>query len=133
MVQLKYLVQQSTYKAFDMTIKRIKCGARMSQAVVHGGVVSTAGQVALKAAGEDAGKQTEAILAAIDALLAEVGTDKSQLLTANIWLADMADFAAMNEVWDAWVVEGATPTRACVESKLAAPQFTVEIAVTAAV
>ena len=67
-----------------MTIKRIKCGARMSQAVVYSGIVSTAGQVALKAAGEDAGKQTEAILDAIDALLAEAGTDKSQLLTANI-------------------------------------------------
>jgi enamine deaminase RidA (YjgF/YER057c/UK114 family) len=105
----------------------------MSQAVVYGGVVSTAGQVALKAAGEDAAKQTAAILEAIDELLAAAGTDKSNLLTANIWLADMADFAAMNEIWDAWVVEGNTPTRACVESKLAAPQFTVEIAVTAAV
>jgi enamine deaminase RidA (YjgF/YER057c/UK114 family) len=123
----------STTREINMTIKRIKCGSRMSQAVVHGGVVSTAGQVALKAAGEDAGKQTAAILAAIDELLASAGTDKSNLLTANIWLADMSDFGAMNEIWDAWVTEGATPTRACVESKLAAPQFTVEIAVTAAV
>ena len=70
---------------------------------------------------------------AAKALLAEAGTDKSKLLTATIWLADMADFAGLNSVWDKWVVPGATPTRACVESKLAAPQFTVEIAVTAAV
>ena len=113
-------------------IKRIKVGARMSQAVVYGGICSTADQVALNAAGEDAAAQTTDILNSIDALLAEAGTDKSNLLTATIWLADMADFQAINDVWDAWVVEGATPTRACVESKLAAPQFTVEIAVTAA-
>lgn len=116
-----------------MSVKRIKVGPRMSQAVVHGNMVYTAGQVALNAAGESAGEQTKDILAAIDGLLAEAGTDKSNLLTANIWLADMNDFRAMNEIWDVWVVEGATPTRACVESKLAAPQFTVEIAVTAAI
>ncbi len=116
-----------------MSIKRIKVGPRMSQAVIHGNVVATAGQVALNAAGEDAAAQTTDILKSIDALLAEAGTDKSNLLTATIWLADMADFNAMNSIWDAWVVEGHTPTRACVESKLAAPQFTVEIAVTAAI
>lgn len=116
-----------------MSIRRIKCGPRMSQAVVHGDMVYTAGQVALNAAGESAGKQTEDILRAIDALLLEAGTDKSQILSANIWLSDMDDFSAMNEVWDAWVVEGATPTRACVESKLASPKFTVEIAVTAVI
>jgi enamine deaminase RidA (YjgF/YER057c/UK114 family) len=116
-----------------MSIKRIKVGPRMSQAVVHGNVVYTAGQVALNAAGEDAAAQTTDILNAIDGLLDEAGTDKSKLLTANIWLADMADFKGMNNIWDAWVAENNTPTRACVESKLAAPQFTVEIAVTAAV
>ncbi|MCZ6502592.1 MAG: RidA family protein [Gammaproteobacteria bacterium] len=116
-----------------MSVKRIKVGARMSQAVVHGNVVRTAGQVALNAPGKDAAEQTKDILDAIDGLLAEAGTDKSNLLTANIWLADMADFKAMNQVWDAWVAEGNTPTRACVESKLAAPQFNVEIAVTAAI
>jgi enamine deaminase RidA (YjgF/YER057c/UK114 family) len=116
-----------------MSIKRIKVGPRMSQAVVHGNVVYTAGQVALNAAGEDAAAQTTDILNAIDGLLDEAGTDKSKLLTANIWLADMADFKDMNSIWDAWVAENNTPTRACVESKLAAPQFTVEIAVTAAV
>jgi enamine deaminase RidA (YjgF/YER057c/UK114 family) len=116
-----------------MSIKRIKVGPRMSQAVVHGNVVYTAGQVAQNAAGEDAAAQTRDILAAIDGLLDEAGTDKSKLLTANIWLADMADFKGMNSIWDAWVAENNAPTRACVESKLAAPQFTVEIAVTAAV
>jgi enamine deaminase RidA (YjgF/YER057c/UK114 family) len=116
-----------------MSIKRIKVGPRMSQAVVHGNIVSTAGQVALNAPGEGAGEQTRDILNSIDSLLEEAGTDKTRLLTATIWLADMADFAAMNEIWDAWVSTGNTPTRACVESKLAAPQFTVEIAVTAAI
>ncbi|WP_420393731.1 RidA family protein [Acuticoccus sp.] len=116
-----------------MSLKRIQAGPRMSQAVVHGGVVHTAGQVAQSAPGESAADQTRAILAQIDGLLSEAGTDKTKLLTATIWLADMSDFAAMNEVWDAWVAPGDPPTRACVESKLAAPQFTVEIAVSAAV
>lgn len=113
-------------------IKRIKVGNRMSQAVVHGNTVYLAGQVAQAAAGESVTKQTEAILAQIDGLLAEAGTDKSKLLTANIWLSDISDFNEMNAVWDAWVVPANTPCRACVESKLAAPQYTVEIMVTAA-
>ncbi len=116
-----------------MTITRYKTNRRMSQAVVHGGIVYTAGQVATNAAGENVQRQTEAILAEIDSLLEDAGTDKSRLLSATIWLADMADFNEMNEVWDAWVVEGDTPARACVEAKLAAPQFMVEIAVIAAV
>ena len=78
-------------------------------------------------------RQTEAILVEIDNLLKGAGTDKSRLLSAIIWLADIADFNKMNDVWDAWVIEGDTPARACVEAKLAAPQFTVEIAVIAAV
>ncbi len=105
----------------------------MSQAVVHGNTVYTAGQVAMDAGGESVKKQTQAILSEIDALLADAGTDKTNLISATIWLADMNDFAEMNEVWDAWVVPGETPARACVESKLAAPQFTVEIAVIAAI
>ena len=116
-----------------MSIKRYKTNRRMSQAVVHGGILYTAGQVAIDAAGESAKKQTEAILAQIDGLLGSAGTDKSRLLSTTIWLADMADFSEMNEVWDAWVVPGDTPARACVEAKLAAPQFSVEIAVIAAV
>lgn len=105
----------------------------MSQAVVHNGIVSTAGQVAQNAKGASATDQTKDILNAIDELLAEAGSDKSKLLTATIWLADIGDFAEMNAVWDAWVSPGNTPTRACVESKLASPDFTVEIAITAVV
>jgi len=105
----------------------------MSQAVVHNGIVSTAGQVAQNARGASTTDQTKDILKAIDELLSAAGTDKSNLLTATIWLSDIGDFAEMNAVWDAWVSAGNTPTRACVESKLASPDFTVEIAVTAAV
>ncbi len=115
-----------------MTIKRIKTAARMSQAVVHGGIVNTAGQVAQTARGEPIAVQTQAILDEIDALLAEAGTDKSRLLTAMIWITNMDDFAEMNSIWDAWVSPGNAPTRACVESRLASPDFNVEIAVTAA-
>lgn len=115
-----------------MTIKRIKVGERMSQAVIHNNTVYTAGQVSDDASGKSAKEQTESIVAKIDSLLSEAGTDKSKLISANIWLADIADFKEMNSVWDAWVSPGNTPTRACVESKLAAPQFTVEISVIAA-
>ena len=115
-----------------MSITRLKTGKRMSQAVVHGGTVYTAGQVAMNAAGESITRQTEAILAEIDELLASAGSDKSRILSATIWLTSMDDFAEMSAVWDAWVVPGETPARACVESKLAAPQFNVEIAVIAA-
>ncbi len=116
-----------------MTIKRIDSGKRMSQAVVHNGTVYLAGQVALDAPGTSVSEQTTAILARIDRLLAEAGTDKTNLLSANIWLVDIAAFDDMNKVWDAWVAPGCAPARATVEAKLAAPQFLVEIAVTAAV
>ncbi len=116
-----------------MSIKRIDTGPRMSQAVVHNGVVYTAGQVAQGAPGASIADQTKDILASIDRLLAEAGTDKSKLLSATIWLADMRDFAEMNEVWDAWVSPGNTPARACVGSGLAAQKFNVEIGVIAAV
>ena len=116
-----------------MAIKRIKVGDRMSQAVIYNGTVTTAGQVAQGAPGASVTDQTKDILASIDALLAEAGTDKSKALSATIWLSDIGDFAEMNAVWDAWVSPGNTPTRACVESKLASPKFTVEIAVSAAV
>lgn len=116
-----------------MSIKRIKSGERMSQAVVHGNLVYTAGQVAQNAGGGSVTEQTQDILSAIDGLLAEAGTDKSKLLSATIWLTDISTFAEMNAVWDAWVSPGNAPARACVESKLAAPQFNVEIGVTAAI
>ncbi len=116
-----------------MAIKRIGAGARMSKAVVHGNTVYLAGQVAETSAGRPVGEQTQEILATIDALLAEAGTDKTKLLMANIWLADIKTFGEMNAVWDKWVVAGHTPARATVEAKLAAPQYTVEIAVVAAI
>jgi enamine deaminase RidA (YjgF/YER057c/UK114 family) len=113
-------------------IKRISPGRRMSQAVVHGNLVFLAGQVAQRAAGASVGEQTQDIVARIDALLAEADSDKTKLLSATIWLTDIATFDEMNEVWDAWVAEGAAPARACVEAKLASPQYRVEIAVVAA-
>lgn len=115
-----------------MTIRRIDVGERMSQAVVHGNTVYTAGQVAQRAPGASVTAQTQDILARIDELLAEAGSDKTKILSATIWLTSMDDFAEMNAVWDAWVSPGNTPGRACVESRLAAPQFTVEIGVIAA-
>jgi enamine deaminase RidA (YjgF/YER057c/UK114 family) len=104
----------------------------MSQAVVHGDLVYTAGQVALRAPGQSVTEQTKDILAKIDELLTAAGSERSKVLTATIWLSDIGTFAEMNAVWDAWVAPGHTPARACVEARLAAPQFTVEIQVTAA-
>ena len=92
-----------------MTIQRIKPGPRMSGAVVHGNTVYLAGQVANTTAGKSFAEQTKEILSIIDGLLAEAGTDKTKLLMANIWLTDMATFAEMNAVWDAWVSPGTTP------------------------
>lgn len=113
-------------------IKRIVPGQRMSQAVAYGNLVFLAGQVAQRAAGASVTEQTKDILARIDELLAEAGSDKTKLLSATIWLTDIATFNEMNAVWDPWVAPGSTPARACVEAKLAAPQYTVEIAVVAA-
>ncbi len=112
------------------TVKRLKIGPRMSQAVIHGDTVYLAGQVGH---GANVGEQTADILKNIDSLLAEAGTSKLNLLSATIWLTDIANFAEMNAVWDAWVAPGHTPGRACVEAKLAAPQYWVEIAVIAAI
>jgi len=116
-----------------MTIERHEVAARMSQIVVHNGVVYLAGQVAMDKAGASVGEQTQNILDRIDNHLATAGTDKTKVLSAQIWLSDISTFNEMNEVWDAWVSPGNTPARACVESALAAPQFTVEIMVMAAV
>jgi enamine deaminase RidA (YjgF/YER057c/UK114 family) len=111
----------------QMSIKRVEPGRRMSQAVVHNGVVYLAGQVADKAAGASIRAQTSDILGQIDALLASAGTDKGRVLSATIYLVDINTFAEMNEVWDAWVSPGSTPARACVEARLAAPKYGVEI------
>jgi enamine deaminase RidA (YjgF/YER057c/UK114 family) len=103
----------------------------MSQAVIHNGVVYLAGQVA-KDPDKDVADQTRQVLASIDALLAEAGSDKSRMLSATIYLSDMADFAVMNGIWDGWVVAGSTPARATVEASLASPRYKIEIVVVAA-
>lgn len=114
-----------------MSIKRINPGPRMSGAVVHGGTVYLAGLTADDTSLDVKG-QTRQILAKIDKLLAEAGSDKSKLLSANIWLTDIKTWSQMNEVWDAWVSPGNTPARATVEAKLALAGLTVEIMVQAA-
>ena len=113
-------------------IQRIEAGPRMSEASIHNGIVYLAGQVPEDASVDIEG-QTRPVLAAIDALLAEVGSDKTRILRAQIYLADIKDFAGMNRAWDAWVVSGNAPSRATVEAKLAKPEWKVEIVVTAAV
>jgi enamine deaminase RidA (YjgF/YER057c/UK114 family) len=115
-----------------MSIQRFDTGPRMSQVVIHGDTVFLAGVIANKAAGESVTKQTQDVLSIIDSHLAKAGSDKSKLLTATIYLTDMNTFAEMNAVWDSWVSAGNTPARATVEAKLAAPQYSVEIMVTAA-
>ncbi len=113
-------------------IRRIDTGPRMSQAVVHGDTVYLAGQVADDPTVDVTG-QTVQILASIDRLLAAAGSDKTRILSANIYLADIGTFAQMNAAWDAWVPVGHTPARATVEARLAAPQYKVEIQVVAAI
>jgi enamine deaminase RidA (YjgF/YER057c/UK114 family) len=112
-------------------IQRLHVGRRMSQAVIHGNTVYLAGQVADDTSGGVAA-QTRQVLAAIDRLLAEAGTDKTRLLSATIYLPDIGTFAEMNSAWDAWVPEGHTPARATVQAALAAPEYRVEIQVIAA-
>ena len=115
-----------------MSIERLHAGPRMAQAVVHGNTVYLAGQVADRAKGGSVSEQTTEILAAIDSLLAEAGSDKAKILTATIYLADIGTFAEMNAVWDAWIPAGRAPARATVEARLAAPPYSVEIACIAA-
>ncbi len=112
-------------------IKRLETGPRMSQAVIHGQTVYLAGQVADDTSADVAG-QTRQVLASIDRLLAAAGTDKSRILAATVYLADIATFQAMNSAWDAWVAPGHAPARATVEAALATPAYRVEIVVTAA-
>lgn len=115
-----------------MDIERRHQNQRMSQSVAYGNLVFLAGQVAIGAKGRSVAEQTTEIVGAIDRLLGEAGSDKTRILSATVWLADMATFGEMNSVWDRWVSPGNTPARACVEAKLADPGFTVEIAVVAA-
>lgn len=113
--------------------KRFGVGPRMSDATVFNGVVYLAGQVAEKTAGQDIVAQTMEVLATIDSLLEQTGSHKSKILRCQIFLADLADFARMNGVWEKWVVPGHTPARATVQAALANPQWRVEMVVTAAV
>lgn len=112
-------------------IQRYDAGPRMSEMVVHNGTIYLAGQIA-DDDDADVASQTRQVLAAIDALLARAGSDKSKILRAEIFLADLADFGAMNAVWETWVVPGQTPARATVQAALASPKWKVEIVVTAA-
>ena len=112
-------------------IQRLQPGPRMSQAVVHGNTIYLAGQVAADPSQNVVG-QTRQVLGAIDQLLAEAGSDKTRILSATIYLADISTFAQMNSVWDTWVPQGHTPARATVEARLATSVYLVEIQVIAA-
>ncbi len=114
-----------------MGIERLHIGKRLSEAAIHRNTIYLAGQVA-EDNSQDISGQTQQVLAAIDKLLAEAGSDKTKLLQVTIFIADMKDFAGMNAVWDAWVAPGATPPRATVEAKLAKPEWKVEMLVVAA-
>jgi enamine deaminase RidA (YjgF/YER057c/UK114 family) len=116
-------------EVFMSDITRIEPGPRMAQAVIHGDTVHLAGQVGR---GADVTEQSRDALAQVDRLLALAGTDKSRILSCTIWLADIADFAAMNAVWDAWIDPANPPARATGEARLATPEFRVEFIVVAA-
>ena len=113
-------------------IQRFEVGPRLSEMAIHNGVVYLAGQIADDASHDIRG-QTRQVLASIDALLAQAGTDKTKILMAQIYVANMKEFDGMNKAWDAWVADGNSPPRATVEARLANPDFKVEIVVTAAV
>ena len=115
-----------------MTIQRIDAGPRMSKVVVHGDTVYLAGLTANKTVGHSLAEQSAEILSLIDGFLAKAGTDKSKLLTATIWLSDIRTVDEFNKVWDAWVIAGQTPARACIEALLQGPDKKIEIQVTAA-
>ena len=114
-----------------MSIQRHNVGKRLSEIVVHNGTAYLAGEVPDDTS-KDVTGQTREVLAKIDRLLAQVGSDKAKLLSAQIFLADMADFAGMNVAWEAWVAPGQTPARATLEAKLANPAYKVEIMCVAA-
>ena len=114
-----------------MSIQRFHVGPRLSDMAVHNGTIYLAGQVADDTSQDIAG-QTSQVLAMIDKLLAEAGSDKTKILSTTIYITDMANFPGMNAVWDGWVVKGNTPPRATVQAQLAKPAYLVEITVIAA-
>ena len=115
-----------------MDITRHHPGARMSQISIFNRTLYLAGQVPKQTLGMDIAAQTREVLSAVDALLAEAGSDKSRILSCQIFLRDLADFPQMNQVWDAWVVPGHTPPRATVQAAMATPTCNIEIVVVAA-
>jgi enamine deaminase RidA (YjgF/YER057c/UK114 family) len=115
-----------------MAIQRFENGPRMSRVVVHNDTVYLAGLTADATVGKSVGEQTKEILDKIDGLLKQGGTDKSKLVQAVIWLQDIRVVDEFNKVWDAWVVPGQTPARACIEARLQSPAKMIEIQVTAA-
>lgn len=115
-------------------IERIGSSQRMSKIVIHNNTVYLCGQVGDSDNGPiSVERQTENMLAKVDSLLAEAGSDRNSILSATIYVRDMKDFAEMNKVWDSWIPEGHAPARACVEARMARPDLLVEISVIAAV
>jgi enamine deaminase RidA (YjgF/YER057c/UK114 family) len=114
-----------------MAVQRFHVGPRLSEIAVHNGTVYLAGQIAEDTKQDIAGQMRE-VLGHVDRLLAEAGSDKSLILSTQIYLSDMANFAVMNDVWDEWVPNGNTPPRATVQAKLADPECLVEVVVVAA-
>ena len=112
-------------------LRRFHVGDRMSEMTIHNGTVYLAGQIAEDGT-QDIRGQTAQVLAAIDKLLGEAGTDKAHILRCQIFIKDLADFAAMNEVWEDWVAPGDAPPRATVQANLAKPEWKIEMVVTAA-
>jgi enamine deaminase RidA (YjgF/YER057c/UK114 family) len=113
-------------------LRRFHVGDRMSEITIHNGTVYLAGQIA-EDGSQDIRGQTAQVLAAIDKLLTEAGTDKAHILRCQIFIKDLADFAAMNEVWEDWVAPGDAPPRATVQANLAKPEWKIEMVVTAAI
>ncbi len=113
-------------------LRRFHVGDRLSEMTIHNGVVYLAGQVADDTSADIRG-QTNQVLAHIDRLLGEAGTDRAHILMCQIFIADLADFSVMNEVWEDWVAPGDAPPRATVQAALAKPGWRVEMVVTAAV
>lgn len=130
-MEYNYKYSSTSAGTIDMSeITRIKTGNRMSQIVIHNDIIYLAGQVGNP--GDGVAEQTKTSLKNVESLLNEAGSDKTRILQATIWLDNMADFAEMNEIWDAWITPGTAPTRACGEAKLATPEYKVEVIVVAA-
>ena len=114
-----------------MTITRHQTNSRMSKIVIHNETIYLSGQVAQER-DSDITTQTQQVFDKIEALLIEAGSNKNKILSAQIWLSNIANFAAMNEVWDKWIDEGNQPARATIEARLASPELLVEIGIIAA-